>query len=271
MNVRFSAALRRTTTALTLGGAVALAGAIAAPAAFAADAPLPPLTVQPALPTTADEITISGSGCVDTSGSAEAPYVIVIVDPSDAQSSNDVEVNADGTWSTTGTVTGAGSYSVRAICFTYNSEQEYPATSFVATPAAPAAVTVSPTTVTAGGTVAVSGINFRPGESVGVVLNSTPRALPAFTADGNGSFTGSVVIPADIDAGQHTLVFTGTVSGRVVSVTITVRVIVTVSAKGGLANTGTPAQNIALAGLGLVGLGTTLTMIGRRRPARSAA
>lgn len=270
MTTRTTRALRRTTTSLALGAAALLVGAIAAPAAFAADAPLPALTVQPGSPTTADQIVISGSGCIDTTNSGVPSTVNLTVDPSD-DGVIVVDVAADGTWTTTGTVSGPGNYNVKATCVTYDTQTDYPAASFVATAAEPATVTVAPTTVTAGGTVQATGANFRPGEAVSVVLNSDPVLLGTITADADGNFAGSVTIPAGTVAGTHTLVFTGAVSGRTVSVTITVRgVVVTVSVKGGLANTGTPAQNIALAGLGLVGVGTTLTMVGRRRSVPTA-
>ncbi|RBY86277.1 hypothetical protein [Blastococcus sp. TF02A-30] len=57
---------------------------------------------------------------------------------------------------------------------------------------------------------------FRSGEQVTVVLRSAPVTLGTFTADGTGTVTADVTLPADAETGSHTLTFSGATSGDLV-------------------------------------------------------
>ncbi|MDN4481262.1 hypothetical protein [Demequina muriae] len=67
----------------------------------------------------------------------------------------------------------------------------------------------SAATVTAGDAITVSASGFQPGESVEVWLNSDPILLASTTAGSAGAVTLTVAIPADVPAGEHTLVVQG--------------------------------------------------------------
>jgi len=66
-----------------------------------------------------------------------------------------------------------------------------------------AASFAAPDRVAPGSTVSISGENFIPGESVEIWLRSTPVRLATVTVSADGTFSTSVVIPADTVAGDH--------------------------------------------------------------------
>jgi hypothetical protein len=68
----------------------------------------------------------------------------------------------------------------------------------------------------------LSWTGFRPGEQVTVVMRSTPVTLGTFTADAAGTVTAAVELPGEVEAGAHTLTFSGPVSGDLVVVPFTV-------------------------------------------------
>jgi len=68
-----------------------------------------------------------------------------------------------------------------------------------------------------GSTITVEGGGFAPGETVDVVLHSTPVTIGTPTADARGSFSAAMTIPGDVPAGSHTVVATGAASGRAFS------------------------------------------------------
>lgn len=108
----------------------------------------------------------------------------------------------------------------------------------------PATLHLSATTVTAGGTLRLTGAGFTAGERVSVVLHSTPVTLATTTASATGSIALSVTIPASTPAGAHTLVVTGADSGLTASAALTVAA---AAADPALASTGSDL----LGGLGL--------------------
>ncbi len=63
---------------------------------------------------------------------------------------------------------------------------------------------------------------FSPGESVTVILHSAPRTLNAATAGADGTVDYAFTVPADLESGAHTLVFTGTQSAAVATFAFTV-------------------------------------------------
>ena len=140
----------------------------------------------------------------------------------------------------------------------------------------PGATTISTniSTVGAGGSLIVTGSGFQPGETVTLVLHSTPVTLGTTPADSQGAFSTSVIIPADTTPGNHTIVGTGNTSGSTATTSIVVTSATTTggtsnsgSSGGGLAFTG--AHIAAMAGVGAIALalGGMLVFAGRRRRA----
>lgn len=93
--------------------------------------------------------------------------------------------------------------------------------------ALPASVTVTPATVSPGGTVGISASGFIPGETVGIGLRGGPIA--AFTlatvvvGTGGGVSIQNVTIPGFLPAGSYTLTIAGQTSGRSATTSLTVQ------------------------------------------------
>ncbi len=87
-----------------------------------------------------------------------------------------------------------------------------------ATPVAPAVkaiITAAPAMVGRGGSVAVSGANFAPGETVLLSFYAAPRVVTPATAGATGLLPATtVVVPYTIGVGPHHLIARGTVSHR---------------------------------------------------------
>ncbi|MGY2076269.1 fibronectin type III domain-containing protein [Blastococcus sp. SYSU DS0828] len=87
------------------------------------------------------------------------------------------------------------------------------------TPRVPATVPTTSLTLTTdkgditsaapGEELVVIGTGFRPNSTVAIVIYSEPRLLGTATTDGNGDFRTAVTVPADLAAGQHSLVASG--------------------------------------------------------------
>lgn len=71
-------------------------------------------------------------------------------------------------------------------------------------------VTVATTTISAGGAVSFEATGFAPDSEVTVELRSDPVTLGTVLADAAGNVAGTMTIPADTPAGEHTLVLSGT-------------------------------------------------------------
>ncbi|WP_035303374.1 hypothetical protein [Actinokineospora inagensis] len=89
-------------------------------------------------------------------------------------------------------------------------------------PARAAALTAAASAVAAGGSVSVNGSGFAADEQINVVLHSDPLFLAPAHADAAGAVAYTAKLPADVPAGAHTLEFTGTKSGAVGTVAVTV-------------------------------------------------
>ena len=169
------------------------------------------------------------------------------------------------------------------------------ATAAVAAPYPPAspALTVSSTSVTAGGSVTLSGDGFDANESIvisdevraaGSGLRATGGAfvaastLTTVTADASGSFSATVTLNA---VGQHAITATGQTSGRSVTVIVTVTAAESTGSgaavapgeaggNGGLSYTGTNQSMIVFGALGgllaiIIGGGLLWLGVSRRR------
>lgn len=71
-----------------------------------------------------------------------------------------------------------------------------------------------------GGSVTVEGGGFYPGESVELVVHSTPVTIATVTANAAGGFATTAAIPSSVPPGAHTLVAMGLTSGHAFSASI---------------------------------------------------
>ena len=132
-------------------------------------------------------------------------------------------------------------------------------------PPSTASVTVSSSSVLAGGTITVAGSGLQPGAHVVVKIFSDAQVLGTTTVAADGSFRLTVAVPPDTDPGVHTLaVFANGV--LVGSVTITVLG----ASAGGLPFTGRDLLPGLWAGTGLIALGAALLLALRHRRTRAA-
>jgi hypothetical protein len=149
-------------------------------------------------------------------------------------------------------------------------------------------VSVSSRELTAGSVVETHGGGYLPRSTVTVVVYSAPVVLTSVEVDGTGTFWAEVTLPADLPAGEHTLVATGvdtdgetrvltravTVAGPAAApATVVPAAAVPVAAvpaapapsSGGLAHTGAYVGVMAVGGVLTLVVGVALVLIGRRR------
>lgn len=124
-------------------------------------------------------------------------------------------------------------------------------------------VTVDRSSVVAGGRVTVTGEGYAPGERVRATLHSgPPYDLGTHTADRSGRVSFQATVPADFQAGDHTVTLVGQTSRRTASAALAV----TAPAPPPLADTGSSAgPYLPLAGLALVLAGAVTVGIARHR------
>lgn len=143
-------------------------------------------------------------------------------------------------------------------------------------PAQPA-LSLGAATVTAGGTIDLSGSGFAPGSTVTVELHSTPVVLGAATADASGAITLRAVIPAATPAGTHSVVvLQGATELARIAVTVTAANAgpgtgsgTTTSTGTSLASTGIDPLWPATAALALLAVGAG-ALVFRRRSTRAS-
>lgn len=70
-------------------------------------------------------------------------------------------------------------------------------------------------------TIHIVASGFAPGENVNITVTAPPESLGDFTASSSGTYSGSLVLPAGLGAGQHQLHLLGTRSGTVASAPFT--------------------------------------------------
>jgi hypothetical protein len=129
--------------------------------------------------------------------------------------------------------------------------------------------TVSTTNPTPGqgiiGTVTQAG----PGDSIDIVIDSTPIMLARLVADPNGEASTTLAIPCDF-TGAHTIVATDRVTGASAAVPVTVASATSafgcLVASKTLATTGTDVIAIGASALGLLAAGGLVIYVSRRRP-----
>jgi hypothetical protein len=114
-------------------------------------------------------------------------------------------------------------------------------------------------TITRGGNVSATQIGFTPGETVQLIVASTPRIIGTAVADQSGSVTITGVIPTDLEVGEHTLALYSPANGFGYRQSFTVGAV-------SLPATGTTTKTpLALTLLLLIGGALVLTMNSRKR------
>lgn len=211
----------RVTAALVMATGVALGAASVAGAATAVD----DITTSPADAKAGDSVTISGKACEWVSAQPSNALITITPDGGTAAPLATVQSAEDtGEWSYAWTPDAAGKYEIAVTCANYDIVTIWGATTEVEIgEAAPSNDgSLSETTVKAGDQVTVTAKGFDAGEEVTVELHSDPIKLGTAKADEGGVVTGAFTIPATVAAGQHNVVLTGSVSGRTVSLPITI-------------------------------------------------
>jgi LPXTG-motif cell wall-anchored protein len=143
----------------------------------------------------------------------------------------------------------------------------------VAAPAAHAAyggdggLTISPTSVKAGGSLTVDSSGWKASSSVTITLHSDPVVLGTVNSDASGAVHSTVTVPAGTAPGAHTIVATGSDAGgtpQEVSTNVTVTAASSGGGGGSLPRTGAAVGALALVGLGLFGGGALLSRARKR-------
>lgn len=125
-------------------------------------------------------------------------------------------------------------------------------------------LTVSATSVAAGGTVTVSGCGFAAGSTV--TIGSAGQVLGTVVADSTGAFSTTVTLPANLAVGARTLTATGTAAdGTPLVLSASVSVTAASSGGSGIAFSGSNTWPTVLIAGGLLLVGAVLVMTVRRR------
>lgn len=115
------------------------------------------------------------------------------------------------------------------------------------------------TTLTAGESFTVRGSGFGADERVEFTLFSTPTHLGGVQTDASGSFTATLLVPASVAAGEHTLRAAGADSGITAEIGVTV---VAAPAAPGSGGPGDPLANTGIAIGGFVTVAGILLLAG---------
>ena len=127
-------------------------------------------------------------------------------------------------------------------------------------------LTISPTSVHAGGSLTIDASGWQGSSSVTITLHSDPVVLGTVSADASGNVHATVTVPAATAPGAHTIVATGTgASGSPQEASTGVTVMAASSGGGGsLPRTGAAIGALTLVGLGLFGGGALLSRARKR-------
>lgn len=122
-----------------------------------------------------------------------------------------------------------------------------------------------------GASIKLSATGFAAKEKVRIQIHSATRTLATVTTSANGSVSTTVLVPAALPAGAHTVTLTGQSSTLSTSAMLAVTAVPSATATGGqpsgLAATGTDGRAlraIAVAGLAMLCAGAGLLVLGRR-------
>jgi hypothetical protein len=126
------------------------------------------------------------------------------------------------------------------------------------------------TTADPGEEIVFIGTGFAPYSTVVISIYSAPTVLGTAVTDGLGNFSKPITIPRSLAAGAHTAVAQGVApDGSPRSMKLAIQVVTSGGggggSGGGLAVTGVPIALILLVGLALLGAGTGLAAMSRRR------
>lgn len=128
-----------------------------------------------------------------------------------------------------------------------------------------ASASVSPSTVSPGGSVTVTISGTCANETFTVTLHSTPVTLGTITTNASGSGSGTFTIPSNTAAGTHTITVSD-VSGNSGTATLVVTGATTATTTAsGLPTTGTDAAALGVIGAAAVGAGGLLVLGARKR------
>jgi LPXTG-motif cell wall-anchored protein len=254
----------------------ALAGIVLAPTASAADT-LPAVTVSATTVAPGEKFTVSGTGCISPEDAEYEPIAMILSNDYDFYA--EVEPASDGSWSVTTAFPADmpdGEQHMSAGCGWYTDGVSYPDWTMTVKGAEFGAIrgveantpgTRAETTDRTTGTSSTPGAKvvrvisgFQPFEEVTLTMHSEPVVLGTFTADANGVVTAEFTLPANVAAGEHTLVYEGAVTYFQESFTVT-------AAGPKLAHTGADVTVPLTVGLGLVLAGTGALVVSRRRNA----
>ncbi len=112
---------------------------------------------------------------------------------------------------------------------------------------------------------------FKPGEFVTVTLHSTPQTVATATADANGTVTVEFTLPAGTPAGDHTLVYEGSMGTYFQEAfTVTAAAATSNASSSNLAYTGADIALPLGLGVGALALGGGLVFAARRRSAEGS-
>lgn len=131
-------------------------------------------------------------------------------------------------------------------------------------------LTLSPSTVLAGGQVTVSGTGFAPASPVQLTIDPDPAHLATVTTDGAGAFSAEVTIPASL-SGEYTIVATGTDSvGSVLALSAVLSVTTsgvppTSTSPSSTSRSGSDPMVLAIAGAGIVVMTGLVLLVATRR------
>lgn len=132
------------------------------------------------------------------------------------------------------------------------------------------AIAASSSVVATGGSVTLTVTGFPAGSTVRFTLNPGGISLGSATANANGTATLTVQIPSNVAPGAYQVLATGGGISAVLNLTITRPTLAAPPRPGHTAFTGADVAGLVTLALVLLGVGTGLVIVGRRRRAHSS-